>query len=106
LGAPVELLYLGRATRVVPPALRRALALRFGGCVAVGCDRPAPWTEAHHRRHWAHGGPTSLENLAPLCPPHHANAHEDGWVFVHDPATGRITLVPPDRHDGHDPPAA
>src|SRR6266508_1532349 len=42
LGAPVQLLDLGRATRVVSPALRRALAVRDGGCAAVGCDRPHP----------------------------------------------------------------
>ena len=63
LGAPVELLELGRATRVVPPALRRALAVRDGGCAAPGCDRPPPWTDAHHLRHWLHGGPTNLDNL-------------------------------------------
>src|SRR6266511_557988 len=39
---PSQLLDLGRATRVVPPALRRALAVRDGGCAAVGCDRPHP----------------------------------------------------------------
>ncbi|HEX6674022.1 MAG TPA: DUF222 domain-containing protein [Actinomycetes bacterium] len=105
LGAPVELLDLGRTTRVVPPALRRALALRDGGCVAVGCDRPVPWTEAHHLVHWAHGGPTSLENVVPLCPPHHVAAHEGGWQFRRDPVTGQVTLVPPAR-DGHDPPTA
>src|SRR6266542_2862913 len=49
LGAPVELLDLGRATRAIPPALRRALALRDGGCAAAGCDRPPPqWADAHH----------------------------------------------------------
>jgi Domain of unknown function (DUF222) len=41
LGAPTELLDLGRATRLIAPALRRALAVRDGGCVAAGCDRPA-----------------------------------------------------------------
>jgi len=111
LGAPLEMLDLGRSTRVVPSALRRALALRDGGCVAQGCDRPVPWTEAHHVVHWAHGGPTSLENVVPLCPPHHVNAHEDGWEFQRDPATGRVTLVPPARLDRSDqrqrpPPAA
>jgi Domain of unknown function (DUF222) len=46
-GAPTELVDLGRATRLVPPALRRALVVRDGGCVAAGCGRPAPWTDAH-----------------------------------------------------------
>ncbi|HEX6674374.1 MAG TPA: DUF222 domain-containing protein [Actinomycetes bacterium] len=106
LGAPVALLDLGRATRVVPPALRRALALRDGGCVAEGRGRPAAWCDAHHRVHWARGGATSLAGLVLLCRVHHVAAHEGGWQFVRDPASGRVTLVPPARHGGHDPPAA
>ncbi|HEX6676000.1 MAG TPA: HNH endonuclease signature motif containing protein, partial [Actinomycetes bacterium] len=105
LGAPVALLDLGRATRVVPPALRRALALRDGGCVAEGCGRPAAWCDAHHRVHWARGGATSLAGLVLVCRVHHVAAHEGGWRFRRDPASGRVTLQPPERH-GHDPPAA
>ncbi|HEX6678072.1 MAG TPA: DUF222 domain-containing protein [Actinomycetes bacterium] len=107
LGAPVALLDLGRATRVVPPALRRALALRDGGCVAEGCGRPAAWCDAHHLVHWARGGATSLAGLVLVCRVHHVAAHEGAWRFRRDPASGRVTLVPPDRRDhGHDPPAA
>jgi hypothetical protein len=109
LGAPVELLELGRATRVVAPALRRALAARDGGCVAPGCDRPPAWTDAHHLEHWAHGGPTDLGNLALLCRTHHLAAHEGGWQLARDPASGQVTLTPPaSRHRprGHSPPAA
>jgi hypothetical protein len=107
LGAPAALLDLGRTTRVVPPALRRALALRDGGCAAEGCGRPAPWCDAHHLVHWARGGPTCLAGLVLVCRVHHLAAHEGGWQFVRDPATGRVTLHPPERQDhGHDPPAA
>jgi hypothetical protein len=108
LGAPVELLELGRATRVVSPALRRALAVRDGGCAAPGCDRPPPWTDAHHLRHWLHGGPTSLENLVLLCRVHHVAVHEAGWRLERDPGSGRVVLVPPARGQprGHAPPAA
>jgi hypothetical protein len=111
LGAPVELLDLGRTTRVVPPALRRALALRDGGCVAEGCERPAQWCDAHHVVHWVDGGATSLECLVLLCRVHHVAAHEGGWELRRDPATGRARLVPPARPDHGDqqqrlPPAA
>jgi hypothetical protein len=108
LGAPVELLDLGRATRVVPPALRRALAVRDGGCAAPGCDRPPGWTDAHHLHHWLHGGPTSLGNLVLLCRVHHVAVHEGGWQLHRDPTTGRVTLTPPARGQprGHAPPAA
>ena len=105
LGAPTELLDLGRATRVVTPALRRALTLRDGGCAAPGCDRPPPWTDAHHLDHWLHGGPTRLDNLILLCRVHHQAVHEGRWRLDLDPASGQATLAPPARR-GHSPPAA
>jgi hypothetical protein len=104
LGAPTELLDLGRATRVISPALRRALAVRDGGCVALGCDRPAAWTDAHHLVHWLDGGPTSLDSLVLLCRRHHRAAHEGGWQFHRNPASGRLILSPPARRRA--PPAA
>jgi Domain of unknown function (DUF222)/HNH endonuclease len=105
LGAPTELLDLGRATRVITPGLRRALAARDGGCAAQGCDRPPPWTDAHHLHHWLHGGPTSLDNLILLCRVHHLAVHEHHWQLHRDPVSGQVTLAPPARR-GHSPPAA
>jgi hypothetical protein len=35
--------------------------------------------EGHHIRHWAHGGPTTLSNLAILCRRHHRAVHEEGY---------------------------
>jgi Domain of unknown function (DUF222)/HNH endonuclease len=102
LGAPAELLDLGRATRVVSAALRRALAVRDGGCAAAGCDRPPSWTDAHHLVHWLHGGPTRLDNLLLLCRVHHQAVHEGGWRLGRDSATGQATLTPPARR-GHSP---
>ncbi len=57
-GAPTQPLEVGRATRVVAAAQRAALAVRDGGCRFPGCDRPPAWCEAHHLRHWVHGGTT------------------------------------------------
>ena len=105
LGAPTQLLDLGRATRVINPALRRALALRDGGCIAPGCDRPAPWTDAHHLVHWLHGGPTNLDNLILLCRTHHQAVHEHRWQLHRDPVSGQPTLAPPTCRS-HSPPAA
>jgi Domain of unknown function (DUF222)/HNH endonuclease len=104
LGAPTQLLDLGRATRVVPPALRRALAVRDGGCVAAGCGRPAPWTDAHHLLPWLQGGPTSLDNLVLLCRSHHRAVHELGWRARRDPASGQVTVCPPADALGRSPP--
>ena len=42
--------------------------------------RPATgWCEAHHIKHWAHGGETRLENLELLCWEHHRQRHNDAW---------------------------
>jgi hypothetical protein len=95
-GTPSEPLDLGRTTRVVSAAQRRSLAVRDGGCVFPGCDRPVAWCEAHHLRHWLHGGPTDLANLALLCRAHHRAVHEGGWR-LHRHAHGDLTAAPPHR---------
>jgi hypothetical protein len=67
---------VGRRTPVVPASLRRAVVVRDGGCRFPGCDRPAPWCDAHHGRHWADGGETRLSNLVLLCRRHHRMVHD------------------------------
>ncbi|MPZ71227.1 MAG: DUF222 domain-containing protein, partial [Actinobacteria bacterium] len=74
-----EPLDVGRRTRVVPAAMRRALVARDRGCCFPGCDRPARWTDAHHIIHWSKGGPTKLANLVLLCRRHHRKVHEGRW---------------------------
>jgi len=74
-GEPLD---LGRKTRTIPPALRRALQARDGGCRFPGCDR-SRFTEGHHVRHWADGGETKLANLVTLCGFHHRLVHEGGF---------------------------
>jgi len=95
-GAPAQPLEVGRASRVVQVAQRTALAVRDGGCVFPGCTRPLAWCEAHHLRHWLHGGPTDLANLALLCRAHHRAVHEGGWRLQRHP-DGQLTAVPPHR---------
>jgi Domain of unknown function (DUF222)/HNH endonuclease len=65
-----------RRRRTIPPAMRRALVARDGGCRYPSCDRPAEWTDAHHVRHWADLGKTELSNLILLCRVHHRMVHE------------------------------
>ena len=62
--------------------------------VFPGCARPLAWCEAHHLRHWLHGGPTDLANLALVCRAHHRAVHEGGWQLVRQ-ADGRVTATPP-----------
>ncbi len=72
-----SVLDVGRRTRTIPPALRRALEVRDRGCRFSGCG--LRFTDAHHVVHWADGGETSLENTVLLCRYHHRLVHEGGW---------------------------
>jgi hypothetical protein len=40
--------------------------------------------DAHHVKHWANGGETSLENLLLLCTRHHRAVHEGGYSIRKD----------------------
>ncbi len=68
---------VGARTRTIPPALRRALQHRDHGCRFPGCA--SRFTQGHHIKHWANGGPTTLSNLASLCRRHHRFVHEGGF---------------------------
>ena len=93
-GANGELLDVGRRTRAVPTALRRALLDRdrsqcqFPGCNSRHCD-------AHHVVHWADGGETRLQNLVLCCRFHHRALHEEGFQVVAD-AAGQFRFLRPD----------
>jgi len=73
-----EQLKVGRKHRVVQPALKRALLARDKCCQYPGCSH-SKWLDAHHLRHWADGGETSLENTLLLCSKHHRLLHEGGF---------------------------
>jgi hypothetical protein len=77
-GADGSVLDVGRRTRTVPPALRRALAHRDQGCRFPGCGLRL--CDAHHVEHWADGGATKLDNLIHLCRRHHRAVHEEGFT--------------------------
>ncbi len=72
---------VGRRTRKPPPALRRALRERDRGrCQYPGCASRR--TDAHHIRHWANGGQTSLANLISFCKAHHRLVHEKDYIIA------------------------
>ena len=84
---------VGARTRTIPPALRRALHARDRGCRFPGCG--LPFGQGHHVRHWAHGGPTTLANLAMLCRRHHRAVHEEGYQVDRQP-DGTLEFRRPD----------
>ena len=98
-----SMLSVGRRTRTIPPHIRRALDERDRGCRFPGCG--CQFTEAHHVKHWADGGETSLRNTLLLCRRHHRAVHEgrvkvsvngDGTVLFFTPK-GRMLVDAPSR---------
>ena len=59
---------------------RRFLRARDRHCRFPGCRRPARYCDLDHTIDWAHGGPTSIHNLACLCKRHHALKHATDWT--------------------------
>jgi hypothetical protein len=84
---------VGARTRTIPPALRRALHYRDGGCRFPGCG--VRFGQGHHIEHWAHGGPTTLSNLVLLCRRHHRAVHEEGFQ-VDQQLDGELRFRRPD----------
>jgi hypothetical protein len=87
-----SVLDIGRKTRTIPAAIRRALDTRDGRCQFPGCT--ARRCDAHHLTHWAHGGATALHNLILLCRRHHRLVHEGG-IRVDRNALGHAVFVRP-----------
>ena len=104
-GEPLD---VGRRTRTIPSALRRALKSRDQGCVFPGCTHKR-YVDGHHIHHWAEGGETKLSNLVSLCRTHHRAVHEGGiviqrlddgaWRFVRRSGEALHSCAP-----GHTPP--
>ena len=73
-----EVLNVGRKTRAIPSAIRRALRARDSHCQFSGCSHTR-YLDGHHIIHWANGGETKLDNLVLLCRRHHRYVHEHGF---------------------------
>ena len=78
-----EPLNIGRKTRTVPTAIKRALLARDKSCAFPGCHHTR-FVDAHHIQHWSAGGETSLDNLMLLCSQHHKLVHEGGFAIERD----------------------
>jgi hypothetical protein len=88
-------LSVGRRTRTVSPALRRALKSRDHCCRFPGCTQRR-FLHPHHIIHWAHGGPTDLWNLVQLCRFHHGLLHEGGYTMEWAGTGGALRFRRPD----------
>jgi hypothetical protein len=89
-----NVLDLGREQRLYSRHQRVALAIRDGGCIWTGCERPPSWCEAHHIDHYARDkGRTDLDRGVLLCKHHHLKLHNEGWQIRR--RDGRYWLHPP-----------
>lgn len=79
LGTDGQPLDVGRRQRLITTGIRKALAIRDGGCAFPACDRPASWCDGHHIVPWLAGGVTSVDNGVLLCRRHHVIIHENQW---------------------------
>jgi hypothetical protein len=86
-------LNIGRKTRSIPPAIRRALKRRDQGCRFPGCTC-SRFVDAHHIQHWADGGETSMDNLVLLCRTHHRLVHEAGYGVENVDGKGVVFRMP------------
>ncbi|WP_258190986.1 HNH endonuclease signature motif containing protein [Arthrobacter sp. PAMC25284] len=97
LGGSGRILDVGRASRIFPPHIRKAITARDRGCAFPQCTIPAPWCEAHHITYWSHGGTTGTDNAALLCSHHHHLVHKEQWSI--EIRTGVPWFLPPPHVD-------
>ena len=101
-----------RQRRFFTWAQRKAMIARDGDrCAVPWCDRPVSWSDGHHLRDWALGGPTTVDNGALPCAAHHTMLHEGAWTLERLPAgkyllhhrDGRV-IGPEPHRPGHSRP--
>ncbi|WP_208748371.1 HNH endonuclease signature motif containing protein, partial [Arthrobacter sp. PM3] len=97
LGTAGRVLDIGRASRIFPPHIRKALIARDQGCAFPGCTIPASWCEAHHIDYWSRGGSTGTENGTLLCSHHHHLIHKEQWTI--QVRAGIPWFIPPPHID-------
>jgi hypothetical protein len=93
LGGEGQILDIGRASRVFPPHIRKAITARDRGCAFPQCTIPASWCEAHHITYWSRGGTTGTGNGTLLCSHHHHVIHKEHWSI--QMRTGIPWFIPP-----------
>ena len=91
LGGDSMPLDVGRKKRHHSEYQRVAIVIRDKTCRAEGCDRTGS-LHVHHRKRWADGGETSVDEGVALCAWHHSRIHDttfeaqllpDGRVSFH-----------------------
>jgi Domain of unknown function (DUF222) len=80
-----QLLDHGRRTYRPPANLTHHIIARDQTCTFPSCRRPAKLCDLDHAEAWATGGPTTSQNVGPLCQRHHNAKHNAGWQVTRQP---------------------
>jgi hypothetical protein len=81
-GSPLD---VGRAQRLIPPRMKKALIARDRRCRVPGCNVPAERSDAHHLDPWILGGRTELGRSVCVCRFHHVRLHQGAFTIVEQP---------------------
>ncbi len=73
-----QIVSTGTTQRRPTAAQTRGVHAAYPTCVFPGCPMPATDCDLDHRKAWTDGGPTTEDNLAPLCRHDHIVRH-NGW---------------------------
>ncbi|MFX4272086.1 DUF222 domain-containing protein [Propionibacteriaceae bacterium Y1685] len=76
----------------IPDRLTRQIKNSELTCVFPWCDKPAVRCDLDHTIPHNHGGPTSTDNLAPLCRHHHRLKTHTHWRYTRLDAPGERRL--------------
>jgi len=59
----------------------RQIQTRDRTCIFPGCRMPATTSDLDHTAPYGEGGPTTTDNLAPLCRHDHRIRHQQHWIY-------------------------
>lgn len=94
-----------RASQTIPPATRRKVLRRDGGCCAVpGCNH-SDFLDLHHTELRSEGGTHEPNKLITLCSAHHTATH-DGRLLIDGDAVRGFSFRHADGTEYGAPPAA
>ena len=74
-----QVIHTGTTTRRPTTALKRLVQAQHRTCVFPGCRMPSGDCDLDHTVAVKDGGPTTENNLAPLCRHHHRAKHQAPW---------------------------
>ena len=74
-----HVLWTGTTSRRPTTTQKRRVEARDPTCVFIGCRMPATACDLDHTVAVVDGGPTRVDNLAPLCRHDHRVKHKAGW---------------------------